>query len=178
MAINYIHMGSITRPHGISGEIVLEWFAISPFVLQYPFFLQKGSEAPEPVTIESVRRHNGRLLIRLKDVQTRDQAERFRGCKLLTARSALPAPKENEAYIADLLGADVFLEDGTRLGRFHDTVRGALPTWIIRTDRGEEILFPQEQQFIVSLDAEAGRIVIAPPPGLIELYLTPEESKN
>jgi 16S rRNA processing protein RimM len=48
-------------------------------------------------------------------------------------------------------------------------------TWVIRGKRGEEILFPAVPEFILGLDAGRKKIVIDPPPGLLELYLdTPE----
>ncbi|MBO4369038.1 MAG: 16S rRNA processing protein RimM [Desulfovibrio sp.] len=179
MAKNYIHMGSFGRPHGIAGEIVLDWYAVSPFSLAYPFFLQTKEEDPFPLTIESFRRHNGRLLIRVAKITSRDQAEKLRGKKLVTKRSSLPEPKKDEAYIDDLLGAYVFLDDGTEIGLFSHTIQGTSPqVWVIRTAAQKEILFPAHPSFIRSLDASLKRIVIDPPKGLLELYLTEDETTD
>ena len=43
---------------------------------------------------------------------------------------------------------------------------------LIATPDGKEILFPAVDQFVISIDLEEGKAVIAPPPGLIELYLS------
>lgn len=168
---NFIHMGSLSKPHGISGEILLHWFGVSPFSRTLPLFLQTDAEEPWPVTIEQVRRHNGRLILRLAGVTTRDAAASLQGTKVLTLRSSLPAPSADEAYVNDLLGATVFGPDETPLGRFSHVLAGtAGAVWSIITDAGDEILFPAEPMFIRSLDVVHKRIIIDPPPGLLELY--------
>ena len=165
----YIHMGSLGRPHGINGEIVLDWYGVSPFSLQLTLWLVVGQSEPRAITIETMRRHNGRLLIRLAGITSREAAAALKGAKLYTLRSDLPEPEEGEAYISDLLGADVFLPNGTRLGCFSHLVQGAC-VWSISCDDGREILFPADPSFISVLDAKAQRIVIDPPQGLLELY--------
>ncbi|MCR5562364.1 MAG: ribosome maturation factor RimM, partial [Desulfovibrio sp.] len=62
--------------------------------------------------------------------------------------------------------------DGTPVGRFdHVEHSVAHPVWAIVDEEGREILFPAEPDFILSLDVAARRIVIAPPPGLLDIYL-------
>lgn len=168
--IKYIHMGSLGRPHGISGEIVLDWYGVSPFSSVMTFWLVVRDSEPRPIHIERARRHNGHLLITIEGITNRDQASALRGARLCCLRSDLPEPDEGEAYISDLLGADVFLPNGTRLGRFSHLVQGAC-VWSIIDDDGREILFPAEESFITALDAPGKRIVIDPPQGLLELYL-------
>lgn len=43
--------------------------------------------------------------------------------------------------------------------------------WTISGKNGQEILFPAVEEFIVAIDLEAGTARIAPPPGLLDLYL-------
>ena len=166
----YIHMGQLLRPHGIGGEIVLDWYAVSPFSCQMPFWIQRASEDPSPVTITNVRTHHGRFLIRLNGVATRTDAEVRRNMKLLTVRSALPPLPTGEAYIADLIGAKVRLPNGQMIGHFsHVLANTSSAIWSIKTADNQEILFPAEPAFIQQLSAE--EIIISPPEGLLELYL-------
>lgn len=171
MTERYIHMGSLCRPHGISGEISVDWYGISPFSLNIPFYLQTASEEPVPVVIENARRKNGKLLVHLEGIASREQAALLRGKKILTLRSCLPPPSEGEAYISDLIGASVLLKDTTYIGRFSHIVAGTrTKVWSIITDTGTEILFPAEEEFILLLDVDHKRIVIDPPAGLLDLY--------
>ncbi|MBO4313613.1 MAG: 16S rRNA processing protein RimM [Desulfovibrio sp.] len=175
MAEAFVHMGTLGRPHGISGEIALNWFAVSPFSCSGEYFLQAGDRPPAPVRVLSAHLHKDRPVIRIEGVEDRTSAAALTGRKVLVRRSSLPEPADGEAYVSDLLGCGVFLEDGTPVGRF-DHVEHSVgrPVWAIVAGGGREMLFPAEPDFILSLDAAAGRIVIAPPPGLLELYL--EES--
>jgi len=172
MSETYIHMGSVLKAHGILGEIALAWYGVSPFSRSLPYFLQSGNAAPEPISIDQARMHNGHLLVRIAGVDTREQAAQLRGKKILTLRAALPPPGKNEAYVGDLVGATVFLKDGTPIGHFSHTVAGT-SVWSITADDGREILFPAHPDFIDLLDTEKMRIVIAPPDGLLDLYKKP-----
>ena len=167
----YIHMGHLVRPHGILGEIVVNWYAISPFSSKTPFFIQKAAEEPKSVTVASYRLHNERLLVKLVEVNNRDQAELLRNYKLLTRRENLPAIDKDEAYICDLLGSKVVLPDGKLIGHFDHVVKGATQIWSIMTEENLEILFPAEPDFIKNFDLAAHIITIDPPEGLLELYL-------
>ena len=175
MLENFVQMGVLVRPHGIRGEIVVDWQAISPFSVDFSWYLQAGSGMPRPVRIVAHREHKGRPLVQFEGIDDRNGAEHLRGQKLLVPRAQLPELPEDEAYIEDLLGFDVELEDGSPLGRFADVEQSAAhDVWVIATADGREVLFPADPSFIVSFDMDARRICIAPPPGLVELYLTPE----
>jgi 16S rRNA processing protein RimM len=50
-----------------------------------------------------------------------------------------------------------------------------LPVWSIVTDDGKEVLFPAEASFIEGFDLEGERIHIAPPEGLLDIYLGGDE---
>ena len=57
MADMLIHMGTLARPHGIKGEICIDWHADSPLLLDAPLWLQAGDEPPRLVRALSCRRH-------------------------------------------------------------------------------------------------------------------------
>ena len=172
----YIHMGQLVRPHGIFGEIVLDWYSISLFSSQTPFWIQKKSETPKHITITSCRPHNGRILVRIEGITDRTQAERYRGYKLLVKREELPPPGENEAYISDLLGSEVCLADGTLVGRFSYVLENTNGNvWSILTETNQEIFFPAQPQFLLDLNWKDKKITIDPPDGLLDLYLSQEK---
>lgn len=164
-----LQMGRVGRPHGIRGEIGLDWngdYSPGPDELVY-IKTEKGE--PRPYRIASARRHKGRLLLALEGVPTRTEAEKLTGNLVYMDRANVPQPGEDEAFLADLPGSDVYLENGERLGRLD---RLEFPAgqilWIIKDDAGREILFPAIPDFIRSLDP--GAVTIAPPPGLLEIY--------
>ncbi len=175
MATKHIHMGTITRPHGIRGELCVDWYADSPRALQAEFFLQAGNEPLRSVDGAKVRMHKGRPLLTLPHVQDRNAAELLRGVRIYISRDSLPEISEDEAYLHDLIGLTI-VESST------DAELGILegvefPTesqmlWSIRAASGQEILLPAVEEFIDNFDMEAGIVYVSPPEGLVELYMT------
>ncbi len=175
----HIHMGTLTRPHGIKGEICVDWYADSPELLRGTFYLQAGSEPMQKITDAKVRMHKGRPLLTLPHVQDRNAAETLRGVRILVARKDLPDIDDEEAYLHDIIGLEV-LDADTResIGVLESAEfpSDAQMIWCIKTKDGQEILLPAVEEFIVGFDLEAGIILVSPPPGLIELYTNKEHA--
>jgi 16S rRNA processing protein RimM len=166
-----IHLGTLLRPHGLKGEIRMDWHADSPLPLDIPLWLAREQAPPRRVRALSCRGRQGRLLARFEGITDRAAAEALRGHKLLIDRDFLPAPAEDEFYMQDLLGADVRLPDGRRLGRLdHLECPAGQNIWIILTDDGGEMLFPAQPCFILGFDAARHAVYVDPPRGLTEVY--------
>ncbi|MBA4358172.1 MAG: 16S rRNA processing protein RimM [Desulfovibrio sp.] len=181
-----VAVARIAKPHGIRGELCMDVHAGSPllFAPGQTLFLALpgpgGLGRPKAHAVVACRQHTGRRLLTVKGVADRTAADLLRGAEVYVAEADLPPPDEGEEYLHKLLGCRVLLEDGTEVGVFEailDTP-GQL-TWVIRghskKGAGAEILFPAVPQFILGLDAKRGEIVIDPPPGLLELYLSPAD---
>ncbi len=174
MATEYVFMGTITRPHGIKGEICVDWHADSPELLRGTFFLQRGNEAHQKVEGARTRMHKGRPLLTLPFVNDRNGAEALRGTSIFVERSDLPELSDEEMYLHDILEFDIINQhSGQSIGILEGV---QFPSeeqmlWVIRAHGGQEILFPAVEEFIVSFDEEARSVVINPPEGLLELYL-------
>ena len=168
----FIHMGTLVRPHALKGELCVEWYADSPLRCG-PIYLQCGREEPRPARIEAVRLHRGRPLVLLADIGDRNAAEAVRGAKLVLPKNELEPAAEDEVFLYQLVGLEVLLDqDGTRLGCIdHVEFPAGQELWVIRTDEGQEVLFPAVAEFVVKLDIARGQVRIAPPPGLLDLYL-------
>lgn len=183
-----VAVARVAKPHGIRGELCMDIHAGSPLLfapgrtlfVAAPAPKGGGLGRPKPFEIAASREHTGRMLVTLKGVPDRTAADLLRGAEVYIAEADLPEPDEGEEYLFRLLGSRVFLEDGAEVGVFEailDTP-GQI-TWVIRAPGpkggGAEILFPAVPEFILGLDAKRKKIVIDPPPGLLELYLdTPE----
>ena len=183
-----VAVARVAKPHGIRGELCMDLHAGSPllFAPGRTLFLaapgpKGGLGRPKAFEVAASREHTGRMLVTLKGVPDRTAADLLRGAEVFIAEADLPKPDEGEEYLFRLMGSRVYLPDapdakGREIGVFEailDTP-GQI-TWVIRGKGGEEILFPAVPEFILGLDAGRKRIVIDPPPGLLELYLdTPE----
>lgn len=167
-----LEIGAVVKAHGIRGEVVIDYYAESPELLQGSVFLQKGRKAPESVAILQQRNHQGRVLIRIKGIEDRTTAETLRGCKILIPKDRLPQSDESTVYLHDLMGLRVILHDtGDELGSIVavDTSSGQ-ELWGIATVDGYEILLPAVPEFIREIDTDNGFVRISPPEGLLDLY--------
>ena len=173
----FVLMGVLARPHGIRGEVCVDWYADSPAALQGRFFLQEGKAPPLLARAAEVREHQGRPLLRLEGVCDRAGADRLRGMKILVLKEDLPEPDEGEAYLHQLLGLTVVLDEEDRvLGRLdHVEFPAGREVWAIVTPEGREVLFPAVEDFVNGFDLERGEVFIAPPPGLLDIYLNDQE---
>ncbi|MBD5538440.1 MAG: 16S rRNA processing protein RimM [Desulfovibrio sp.] len=167
-----MQLGAVARPHGIRGELAVDWFADAPPAAFARLWLCRPDREPAPVPLLASRVHKGRPLLTLGGVASRDDAEALRGAALCVPRAELPEPAGDEAYVADLIGADIVLADGSRVGRLdHVEQPAGQEIWAIRTDDGREILFPAQPDFILSFDVAGRRVQIDPPHGLLDVYL-------
>ena len=74
---------------------------------------------------------------------------------------------ENEYYIADLIGMEVFLEDGSLFGRIKDVMEtGANDVYIVQTQE-KEVLIPAIKDCILQVDVESNKMVIHLMKGLV-----------
>ena len=167
-----VEIGRVAKVHGLKGELSVDWYADSPLLLDRlpALLLRLHDTPPRRFTVRGWRRHHGRVLLWLNDLGDRDRAQEWRGASILARRAELPPPGEEEVYLADLEGLDVYLDDGAKLGIINAIMLEPQEVWTIVTPRGE-VLFPVQPQFVTEIDLDAGRVVISPPPGLLELYL-------
>ena len=77
---------------------------------------------------------------------------------------------KNEYFIADLIGLRVTSDEGEDLGEIEDVLQtGANDVYVVKSESGEEILFPAIKECIKEVDIEAGTMLVHVLPGLREL---------
>ncbi|MFV0349865.1 MAG: ribosome maturation factor RimM [Halodesulfovibrio sp.] len=167
-----LQIGLIVKPHGLRGEVCVEYYADSPLLLSDHVWLQKGKSKPTRHKVVSTRTHQGRELLLLEDCRDRNCAETLRNVIVLVPESALPDPTEDEVYLYQLEGLEVRLEDGSSIGHIVNfQFNAGSEVWVIETPDKREVLFPATDQFVTDVDLDNGTVTIAPPEGLLDLYL-------
>ena len=173
-ASSLVVLGRLTKPHGVKGDIRVEYYADSAELLEKPLMLRAGRFAPRPVRIRDWHLWKDQLILSIEGCNDRSAAEQLRGQELLIDASFLPEAEEDEPYLRDLIGLSVRLEDGTVVGELEDIdFPAGQEMWSIRApeaEGGHEILFPAVPEFVLDIDLSAGTATIAPPEGLLDLY--------
>jgi 16S rRNA processing protein RimM len=149
---------------GVKGEVRLtSWAADPTSLLAYsPLLDEVGRPA---LTLTSGRAHKGGLVARVREVETREQAEALRGQKLYVARAALPAAAADEYYFADLIGLAAVGPDGAPLGRIKSVADfGAGDLLEIDPGDGAPAWWaPFTREVVTDVDLAAAQVVIVRP---------------
>ena len=173
----YLVVGHLNKAHGIQGELLVWPLTDHPESVYAPGVVLSlgGEDADEPnldlppLRVEAVRPYRRGLLVRFVGVDDRSQAELLRGRYLFRAVEELEPPAEGEFYYHELLGLDVVTVDGRDVGRVTQ-IYELSPADLLEVsgERGQTMI-PYLEHVVVEVDTEAGRIVVDPPEGLLEL---------
>jgi 16S rRNA processing protein RimM len=166
VAQDRVCLAVVTAPHGVKGLVRVKSFTAEPEALAR--YAPIENERGERVALSLIGAAKGVLLARIEGVGDRDAAERVKGMRLYLPRAALPAPEEEEYYHADLLGLAVELADGTALGHVRAVHEyGAGDSIEIERPSGAPVLVPFTRAAVPIVDLAGGRIVVAPPEGVL-----------
>lgn len=141
----------------------------------FPERLQVGSqlllsEGHTPVTISTRRQHNDGLLLAFKEFPDLESVQPFRNEPLFVPAKDRPPLPEGEYYQHQLLGMQVFAEDGELLGVLLDILAtGANDVYVVRPEQGAELLLPATRDVIRKISLPDKRISVHLLPGLREI---------
>ena len=154
-------MAVVGRPHGVRGLARVQCYAADPADLpRYsPLVDERGRRFRLRWHAEGIAELSE--IVDGKPVKPADRAaaERLVNTKLYVERERLPAPADDEFYLADLIGLDAVARDGRALGRVdavHDHGAGTF------LEIGQSLV-PFTRAAVPVVDIAAGRLTVAPP---------------
>ncbi len=152
---NYFVIGKIVNTQGIKGEIRVlpSTDDINRFKLLKEFLVQK-KDSLETYEIETVRFHKQFVLLKFKGIDNMTDAEKLKNLEIkIPEELALPC-EEDEYYIRDLYGLNVFEENGEKLGILEDIIfTGANDVYVIKNEN-EQILIPAIKKCIININIQ------------------------
>jgi 16S rRNA processing protein RimM len=166
-----IHIAHCTSPHGIKGEFSFVLYTPEDSALKDGMVVTltpRSSESSIPqdgkeFTVKTLRVGN-KAIATLEGVNDRNTVEAMIPFDIHLGREHFPETDDDEYYINDLLGLEVYhFYTKNLLGRVMDFYEnGAQIVLKIKTDKEIiEVLFLS--QFVPEVDIEHGRIEIIPP---------------
>jgi 16S rRNA processing protein RimM len=168
-------VGRILRPHGLRGELSVEVRTDDP-AQRFAAGSVLGTDPPEagPLTVRASRWHSGRLLVSFAGIEDRAGAESLRGAWLTIDAAEIPLPQDpDEFHDHQLTGLTVLTVTGELVGTVTDVLHPGQDVLAISpapgTSRRSEMLVPFVAAIAVEVDLAGGKLVIDPPPGLLDL---------
>lgn len=163
-----IAVGRVAGAFGVRGEVRITAFTQEPLALAR-FRELKRQDGSAGLTVLSARDAKGGIVCRCAGIETKEQADALRGLRLFVPREALPAPDEDEFYLADLIGLSAVTPEGEALGKVksvQDFGAGDIleitpaeggPTWYLAFTR----------EAVPEVDIAAGRLVVVRPTEIV-----------
>lgn len=158
-----ILVGRVAGAFGVKGEVRITTYTADPMALVGYRDLKRETGAPA-LTLAGGRPTKGGIIVRAKEVETREQAEALRGLRLYIPRAVLPEPDEDEFYVTDLVGLAVVAADGEPLGRIKD-VRdfGAGDLLEVQPETGASWWLPFTREAVPEVKIAEGKVVAVRP---------------
>ena len=148
-----LQLAEVLKPQGIKGEIKFRLLArgTEEITNAKSLFLENLQ-----VSIATFRESNGFLYIKFNEINSITEAEKYRGCCLLTAKEEVLENLEDGIYlIADLLDKEVVFESGESVGILTDVQNfGSADVMYIKKANGKELLFSNVEGVILKVDSK------------------------
>lgn len=165
-------LGHISRLHGFKGEVVAVYDtdrAEAYETLESVFLEFRGELIPFFISDQS-RNSKGHFILKFEDIDDEDSARALVGQELWLPLAALPPLEGKSFYFHEVIGFRL-MEKDLEIGVCEDMLdSSAQPLFKVKDAQEREILIPAIDQFIVSIDRQAGIIHMELPEGLLELY--------
>ena len=120
--------------------------------------------------IEKVRYQKNMVILKLRGVDDRNQAEALKDMDVFITEDDLEELPDDTFYVRDLIGCQVVdVNDGKKLGVVSDLIQNsAQDIYQIDLAEGGQALIPAVEQFIKNVDIENKTITVSLIPGLID----------
>ena len=163
-----VQIAKVLKSHGTDGGVLLGFRDILPEDIdtQEPVFIEFDG-LPVPFFIDSFeRKGRDKAIVRLTDLASLDDAEEIVGRAVFAEPDSIAGYDDDDEGLEGFIGLVLFDRD-TRIGEVTDyeDIPGN-PCLYVDTANGQAMI-PLHEDFILSIDPEAGEIVMDLPAGLV-----------
>lgn len=158
----YFEVGQIVNTFGIKGQLKVKPFTddMERFEELKIVYICKKNEMKK-VEIEDVKYNKQCVLLKVKGIEDLTQAEKYKGLFLkIDRKDAKKLPKDTY-FIADILGLEVYTDEGELLGKVDDIFpTGANDVYVVKDELGKQILLPSIPEVLKEIDLEKGKVIV------------------
>lgn len=159
--MDLVNIGTVVGTHHLIGTVkVNSIFEDIEVIIGKKVVLEKG-DIKKLLTVNKVQKLNDRkLLVDFLEIKNRDEAREINGFQVKIRRDLLPEKNEDEFYIKDLLGINVY-ENGKLIGSVLDVMETAAhEILIILDEKNNEIMVPLIEEFVKEIDFKNNRLIV------------------
>lgn len=163
-----LEVGQVVNTYGIKGfvKVVPLVDNNNQFKDFKVLYIQEKHNIHE-LQIEEVKFSKNLVLLKFKGIETIEQAEELRNLYLQAKRSDIKL-EEGAHFIVDLIGLEVYTEEGILLGKLKEVLQpGANDVYIVEDEAKKEILLPAIPDVVKKIDIANNKMIIKLLEGLI-----------
>lgn len=165
----YLEVGQIVNTFGVKGMVKVNPFTddINRFDELKTVYICKRNSMDEK-EIEEVKYHKNMVLIKFKGIDNMNDAEKVKGLFLKIHRKDAKKLPKDTYFIADLIGLDVYTDDGILLGKVDDIYNaGSSDIYVVKDELGKQVLLPGIKEVLKDINLDEGKITVHIIKGLI-----------
>jgi 16S rRNA processing protein RimM len=154
----------VRRPHGVRGELRVEPLGGDATRFAPGLRLWSEGDAAAEYTVASARpTPEGDVLLALREVASRNQAELLRGAYLCVEAGEWRRLGTDEWFVWELVGLRVVTPEGAALGVVEDVEEyPEQEVLVVRRPDGGDARIPMVRAHVASVDVENGQITVLP----------------
>ena len=165
----YLEIGQIVNTNGLKGFVKVNPFTdnIRRFEELEKVYVDNNNSIQE-FEIETVRYNKNQVMIKFKEIDTIEQAEKLRNCFIKISREDAIVLPEDSYFIVDLIGLNVYTKSSEYLGKIDDVYSTkSNDIYVVKNEEGKQILLPAIKQVIENIDLIEKKIIVNLIEGLI-----------
>ena len=166
-----LEVGKIVNTHGLKGEVKIVTWTDYPEVfgdLEQVFAKKKTGEIK--LNFKQIKYQKNNIIAKFSEINSIEEAETFKNCVLTAERDMLGELPEGVYYIADLIGCEVFSDDGENLGKISDVFNtGANDIYAVSAPQRKDLLIPVMDETVLNVDIENKKVPVHLIEGLEDL---------
>ncbi len=149
-----IIIGKIGAAHGVRGDMKV--YPLTDFPDRFNT-IKKAFIDDKEINIISTRYQNNFVVMKVKDVNSREEVARYTNKLLKINRSDVPPLNEGEYYSFDIIGLKVINQDDAVLGEIIEILKtGSNDVYITKTPEGKQLLIPALKKVVTEINIEDG----------------------
>ena len=151
-----IEIGAVAKPQGIKGELKIRLFADGFDSVKNITEVEINSTVYKVVHF----RHAGgeEAILKVEGIDDRNFAETLRRCEVFAKRNEITV-EEGRYFIADVIGADLYLDSGKKIGVITEIVSGNVDYYYLDTNEGVAV-FPLLPDLLIDIDVENKKVTV------------------
>ena len=167
----YLEIGQIVNTFGIKGMVKVKPFTENTkkrFDNLKNVYIKTKKEQKQ-YEVEEIKYYKEMVLVKFKGIENIEEAEKLRNSYLVIDRNEEEPLEEGTYYIVDMIGLEVYTDEGEKLGILNDVFKSNMSCdmYIVKNELGKTITLPAIEEVIKDIDMEKRKITVHLIPGLI-----------